>query len=180
MFRKFVDYLVREGVIAEQQADVQLFALTFLIQTILAHGLIFLLAVIFGVLPETIIFEAIFLPLRSYAGGFHASTQLRCLILSVAVWGIIMFGSRSLPSWSCFVIAVVAGAIIWKIAPIPHANNPLSSKRFAEVKRITRILLIITMAFILINYIWWKPEFSLIASLTLLSTAISLEVVKKK
>ena len=41
------------------------------------------LGVIYGMLPESILIMVLYIPLRSYAGGFHAKTSFRCFIYSL-------------------------------------------------------------------------------------------------
>lgn len=181
MIQRFVNYLIDQQVITPDEADVQIFALTTLSQMVMAHGAIFILAAIFGVFVETILFELIFMPMRSYAGGFHASTPGRCFVLSLAVWGAIMAAAKFTPAayhLLSFAVLLIAAVIIWLTAPVPHANNPIGPKRFAQVKRIVRWLLLLDVAVIAAVYLWFDPGYALACALTLLACACSLLAAK--
>lgn len=179
MINRFVQYLIKQNIIKPEDAEVQIFALTFLTQTLICHGAIFVLAAVFRVLPETILFELVFMPLRSYAGGYHASTQTKCFVLSLSIWGLIMYLGTILPSSFTFAILPIAFLMIWMVAPVPHKNNPIGPIRFSQVKKISRGLVCFDVLLSILFYALGWQHYALGVSLTLLAVALSLFVAKQ-
>ena len=70
--------LSANNIISEQEIPIYSYCLDYIIELFF----LFIFAVLYGVfshkLPETLIFLAVFTPLRSFGGGFHASTPKRC------------------------------------------------------------------------------------------------------
>ena len=89
MFEKTADKLTRglcgRGVIAESEAALYRYgfdmALTMLLNIISTAAV----GLIFGMVFESIAFLVCYIPLRSYAGGYHSETPLRCYFLSLAM-----------------------------------------------------------------------------------------------
>lgn len=178
MIDKIVNYMVAAGAVAPEDAEVQAYAIESLFEMVLTHGLILVLAAVFHVLPQTAVFYVLFLPLRSYAGGYHAATPVRCLVLSVAVWAAIMAFGRLLPLWAPLpVLLVSVGLILW-LAPIEHHNHPLSVREFARAKRFARILVALDAVCVLL-LLFFAPRLALTGALALLSTALSLVAARK-
>lgn len=82
---------------------------------------------IFGVVLEIAAFMAAYIPLRSFTGGYHAKTPLRCYFFSVVMLIIVSIGIKyySAPDLA-YVIAFLAGLFIVVIlSPIEDKNKPL-------------------------------------------------------
>lgn len=94
---------------------------------------------------ECVIYNLMFFLLRSYAGGYHASTRTRCLIQSV-ITVIIALTAIKICSESvcgCIILAVIAlicGIAVWIFAPVDTENRQLDNdeiQRFRNRARIT-------------------------------------------
>ena len=178
--KQYAEYLMREHVITAEEAEVQEYALFLLVHNVAFHGCLLLLAAWFGVFGETILFEAIFLPLRSYLGGYHASTPGRCFGMSIGVWALLMLLCRVLPAAIWPVVLAAGVALAWKKAPIPHPNNPISAERFAQVRRISRMLLLFSIAAAVLCAWLLSPEWALVVAVTVLTVACSLMAAERQ
>ena len=83
--------LSANNIISEQEIPIYSYCLDYIIELFF----LFIFAVLYGVfshkLPETLIFLAVFTPLRSFGGGFHASTPKRCAILSLITFVFVLY-----------------------------------------------------------------------------------------
>lgn len=82
---------------------------------------------IFGVVLEIAVFMVSYIPLRTFVGGYHAKTPLRCYFFSVVKLIIVSVGIKCFsPPDLVYVIAFLAGLFIMVIlSPIEDKNKPL-------------------------------------------------------
>ena len=97
---------------------------------------------------EIIIYLVCFIPLRIFAGGYHAKTQFRCYIMSSITTVFILLGIQFLQQYNsiweliCFVISF---CVIWKLVPVEDANKPLlAEEQISYRKKVRRILVFLT------------------------------------
>lgn len=99
----------------------QMFNMLLNIATFLVIGLIFHMTL------ETIIFTAAYIPLRIYAGGFHAKTPFKCWIVSavmlIAVLSAIKYADLKLYVFD--ILALIGIAVILVLSPVEDKNKPL-------------------------------------------------------
>lgn len=147
MFKRWSRFLVAQHIIQPEDAEIQEYGLFCLVETVSFNLTQLILAVLAGLLPETLVFDAAFLLLRSHAGGFHASTPARCFAMSIGVWAAVMLTCRHLPTGLWIVLALPSLAVIWRLAPLPHENNPFTPARLAQVtRRLRGIVLALSLA----------------------------------
>lgn len=101
-----------------------------------------------GMLWEGILFFALFIPLRSYAGGYHSDTPGKCTLWSQAItcanFAVIRM-MRCLPAWAGVIYIVMSSVIcvpeIIRKAPGEAKNKPLSLNEREVYKRKVRLIL---------------------------------------
>jgi accessory gene regulator B len=122
---------------------------------------VFLLAsVIIALLMDEIlsylIFLIFFMPLRTLAGGYHASTRLLCFIESmftvVLVCGICkLTATKSLPVIILLgIFTLISSAVIFILSPVEDKNKPLSAKQKRSFQGRVRIYLFISLAVLIL------------------------------
>ena len=80
---KIVNNLVHSGVIKEEDAEIYIYGINQILTSVLSVSSALIIGLIFGVFPEIAVFMAAYIPLRSFAGGYHAKTPLSCYVFSV-------------------------------------------------------------------------------------------------
>lgn len=85
------------------------------------------IGMLFGEVFRAFLFMFSYIPLRSYAGGYHAKTPLRCYLLSLIMLIIVLSGMKYLPVSDLVYYAVLAGAvlIVFLLSPVEDKNKPL-------------------------------------------------------
>lgn len=104
---------------------------------------ILVIGIVLHMVWESIIFIITYVPLRSNAGGCHAKTQVRCYMYSVAMITATLICIK-IVSWTgviCMSLTLVAGTIIFFLAPVEAVNKPLSQTEEALYKKRTHISL---------------------------------------
>ena len=102
------------------------------------------IGIMMNMLLEVIIYMSCFIPLRIYAGGYHAKTQLRCYVMSSITTVIVMYLSNILQRNSGLVepiVNIISVCIIWSLAPVEDNNKMLSiEERLVYRKKVRSIL----------------------------------------
>lgn len=178
MLSRWSNYLIEKNIIQPADAEIQQYGMFILLENIAFHAAQFVAAIALGLVAETLLFDAVFLLLRGHAGGYHASTPVRCFFMSIAIWAALMAGSHYMPSLACIVLGLISMVVIWMLGPIPHQNNPLSPARFAHTRKIMRaVLLGAGVLSALLFVLGWAVGGRLVL-LVLFSTALSLIATK--
>lgn len=86
MIEKWVTMLIefqrRIGIIQDDDFNVYRYGYTLMIEVILCMTFSFVLGVLIGQMREVVFFLCIFIPLRSFCGGYHANKAWKCIVLS--------------------------------------------------------------------------------------------------
>lgn len=124
--------LVAQGIIREEDVPIYRYGLEAMYSSLLELLSILALAALIGNFWQTVLFFAAFIPLRLYAGGYHASTRLRCFLTSLVVYAAFTIMLEIVPVAWFVPLAFIGGAvsflIVWLFAPVIHQNHPESSQ----------------------------------------------------
>lgn len=107
----------------------------------------FVIGLVFKMIVESFLFLAVYIPLRSFAGGVHAKTANRCYVYStimiIAELLVIKFLPFGIFIGSC--LSLISGAIIFLLAPVETENKKLDESEKQVYKKRARIILIIEL-----------------------------------
>lgn len=116
-----------------------------------------IIGVILNMFLEIVVYLICFIPLRIFAGGYHAKTQLRCYIMSSVTTVFILLGIRYLQQYNSiweFICYVLAFGIIWRLAPVADANKPLlDEEQISYRKKVRRNLVFLTAIAVLFYFL---------------------------
>lgn len=85
-----VEQLLKEQLIDEEQSMYCAYAIILIIEHFITVGTVLILSLVFGVFFPTVLFLAFFLTLRNHTGGFHCDTFMKCYVLTVVVYILIV------------------------------------------------------------------------------------------
>lgn len=128
--------LSANNIISEQEIPIYSYCLDYIIELFF----LFIFAVLYGVfshkLPETLIFLAVFTPLRSFGGGFHASTPKRCAILSLITFVFVLYSGAisSALTWQWTAAFAISLSVIAVLSPVGTKNRPMTPERKSSLK----------------------------------------------
>lgn len=130
--QKTANQLAVQGIISKKDIAVYCYGLEALYSSLLELLTILFLSLFVGNFWQTMLFFAAFIPLRVYAGGYHAKTRLRCYLMSLAVYGFFSVMLLIIPvAWLlpfAWVGSVLSLFIVWLLAPVAHQNHKISLK----------------------------------------------------
>lgn len=174
------DTLWEQGIIQEEDIDKCLYGLDVFISSTLEIASILIIAIAMRNFLQTLLFFAAFVPLRIYAGGYHADTKLRCYFVSLATYAIFTIAMNALHTEVYLLAAVSATAfsmlVILIVAPVIHKNKSVNDIERKYYRKFsigicsveTAIILLLTAIF---------PESQVIVSLAFGQAAVAFSMI---
>lgn len=151
--RRIGDNLVRSNVVKAEDAEIYIYGINQILISVLNVFSALIIGLIFGVFFEILVFMAVYIPLRSYAGGYHARTPLRCYIFSVIMLIAVSLGLKYLciAEWVYYVIFALVIIIICVLSPVEDRNKPLDEIEHKIYKKRTIFVVVaeLTIALLL-------------------------------
>lgn len=126
-------FLLSKQCFKKEELDVYVYGMELVLSSAIGILLILVLSLVFSMLWEGLLFLLAFTALRSYTGGYHCYTYLRCNTLYVGTFLVCALLYRWLapvaPAMWAFTVPslLVSGWIILKFSPVEHENKPLSA-----------------------------------------------------
>ncbi len=123
-----VAMLIRNGIIEQSEKELYCFGLKqlflFLVNIITSLAI----GIICGMLWQSVLFSLAYIPLRRYAGGYHAKTPVRCYILSVLliISVLVLLKYVAFSKLAMVTTLVLSALVILLKAPVESANKPLN------------------------------------------------------
>lgn len=178
-------FLLRQNVIDNDEDSIEYckYGIEITISSFLNVLLILLIGLIFSLVLHSVVFLLIFINMRRYTGGYHASTYIRCnmvLCISFTALCIMMKVLVSLSYYILLVLVIVIHIFGFFItilfAPLENENKPLDeeTKRTNRIKSIIFSIVVFVLDLVLTLF---RFKISIMIALTVLLVAI-LMVIK--
>lgn len=148
--KAFIGFQISMGLIKEEDSDVYQYGYIIMAEIALNIVISICLGIWLGEVRGIFFFLCIFLPLRSYCGGYHAKKAWKCMLLSnavaIGVVRVAKWGAFSLaPLWVKHFIAVMCSISIIFLSPVDNENRKLDANEKKVYKRCTVKVLSIEM-----------------------------------
>ena len=120
--------LVKSKVVEAEDAEIYIYGINQILTSVLNVSSALIIGLIFGVFPEIAVFMAAYIPLRSFAGGYHAKTPLSCYVFSVIMLIVVSIGLKylHLADWVYYAVLVAATLVVLVLSPVEDRNKPLA------------------------------------------------------
>lgn len=140
--RKIVNRLLKNGTICKSDYEIYLFGMEQLLMNVLDIVTVLLIGVMLNMFFHTIFFVVAFMLLRSYAGGYHASTPVRCYLLTTTITIIALSVMKyiNFDGFVLFGLYIAASIVILMLAPVESKNKPLDALEIIYYKRKIKLL----------------------------------------
>lgn len=150
------DYFIEAGVINTKNKDSYVYCFEYAIDMILFPIALLFLGIIFNRFVASVLFCITIIPLKMIAGGAHASTRIKCSIISYAlsIFILLTYNMLYVVPLTLLVICYIlcSGAIII-LAPVDHKNNILPTETKHKLKKLCFLYLcILSIVYILFIY----------------------------
>ena len=158
MLEKFVDkyikYQTERGLLLDEEAGIYRYGYMLLLETIINIVISLIIGLVMKDVLSVLIFLLAFVPLRSYAGGYHADKVWKCILLSNFCVFIVLLLSRVIDSLNCgnvlMSIDVIVSIIIFLLAPVDSDKKVLSNNERKVYRMIVLFILVIQFVFCLL------------------------------
>ena len=152
-------WLLANGTISREDKDIYRYGIQQGMIALLNLGTTMIIGMVFGRLLESILFMAAYIPLRSYAGGYHAKTAVRCYFFSIVMMSAVLFVMRYVmySGLICGCLSVISSSVIWFLVPVEDRNKPLDDLEKAVYgKRAKGIVMPECMISLLAAFCGWE------------------------
>lgn len=142
----FTKVLYRHCRLPASHATVYIYGSELLFSTALATFSILLISFFAGRLFSGILFILIFVSLRIFVGGYHASTYKNCFLLTNGIFLATLTASTLLDRLEAPILIlglIPSISIVWVLAPIRNPHHPLSKEAYEKNKSVGRVLVCI-------------------------------------
>lgn len=162
--KQIVNFQIKKGYLKDSERAKFVYAYEISINQLLNLLLTLLLALCFGEVPAVGLFLLIYIPLRKYAGGFHAKSNEKCVLYStLAIMGVI-FVNKVLTIFDYdrgVVVAIIWALMIYinLVAPVEVRNNRLGKTEKKHYKNCVHLISAIQVGVLLINVLAAHSEY---------------------
>lgn len=151
-----VKYFFEQSGITDDEQDLYQYGFFILLSQILYLIITSILGILFDTFLEGIIFYIAFQFIRRYAGGYHASTETRCAIMStlsiLACIVVIRLSKIYDFRFALLIMSAVSAVCIAILCPLDTPEKPLSEKEFKYFRKISWLILSAIFFIVIISY----------------------------
>ncbi|MFR2793846.1 MAG: accessory gene regulator B family protein [Eisenbergiella sp.] len=124
---RLLQRLSEEGYIDEANVEVVAYGLQRIWELLVDVAGTLILGILMDEVIAAVVFEMVYIPLRLYAGGYHASSERRCKYLSWVsiILSITVIHYVSIPEKIQHLFVLITIIIIFLWSPVESANKPL-------------------------------------------------------
>lgn len=181
---KCTQVLLNNSIIIKDKEDIFIYGFELFFSTLFAILGIILTSIICLRPDIGFVFLLFFIPIRLFAGGFHASTYGRCFVCTNAVFIVVLLLSVFTLNKVGFLISGIlflcSLIYIWKNAPIEHKDAPLSQSKRDYNEKMAKKILGIEVLCITIVYILKGNQIAYTAVLTTVVVAFMMIITKDR
>lgn len=182
----FAKHLLNKNIIKEEMFEVYVYGAELFLSFVITNAIIIAFGILINQLAATLIHLLIFIALRRFTGGYHATTYLKCKITMVAIYAFTIASAIYVEiSIYWYVLLMVAGNVtIFFSAPIENPNKKLDEGQKKKCKMLSHISFIIAAGsgVILMHYFEMLGKtvfFSLFSVIALMIIAILMKGEKQ-
>lgn len=136
---------MRSNVIKEEDAEIYIYGINQILVSVLNVSSALIIGLILGMFLESIIFMTEYIPLRSFAGGYHAKTPMRCYFASLFLIFAVLLFCKCVP-FNLLLhgsILIISSVVCAFICPIQDNNKPLDNIERKRYKKFSIVILLI-------------------------------------
>lgn len=128
-----------------------------MISTIINFCLTIIISIVLGKALSFLPYAIAYVPMRLYAGGYHAKNHYKCILFSTILFGITVIEAICLYEQRriiCLIIMIFSFIVLRIIAPIESVNKPLKKSQVINAKKMLLIFeVILGIIYIVMNAI---------------------------
>lgn len=176
--------LLRNDIIESEKLDIYIYGFEVMISSISGFAIALILGIAFSQLLECILFLIIFVSMRSFCGGYHADTYLKCnCIFAVTIASVMLLVKliTAPPIYIHFLIGVFSLITVIAFTPVENKFKSLDLKTKKKC-RVISIFLTVVFSIVSVMLDNMFSCFSVVIDTALLIVAVSvmIEIIRKR
>lgn len=147
------------GLVNDENREIYLFGSYQLLMLLINLISIISIGILFHQTAQCLLYMALFIPLRTYAGGYHACSSRKCYVYSTLciIAAMLIIKLDFLNFTTCYGVATICGVIIFRLAPVEDRNKPLDDVEIIHYRVRSQVVLIIEGMFFIVSLtLKWK------------------------
>ncbi|MEG2813783.1 MAG: accessory gene regulator B family protein [Oscillospiraceae bacterium] len=181
---KITDSLINNGTIETDDKELYLYGFQQGFFILLNFVTSIVIGLLLGMFWQSIIFTMTYLPLRTFAGGYHAKTPLRCYFSSILLITVTLLTIKFVP-WNifiCIICTLASSLVVLILAPVEDQNKPLDDTEKVVYRRKAQVILS-AIVFMILLFSHIKIHFivnTIVTSLSVLAIMLIFGKIKNK
>lgn len=159
---KVVGKLIDDSVVAATEQELYVYGFFILISQILYFTLTMIFGVLLGIVLESVIFYVAFQFIRRYAGGFHASSEMKCTLITTISIFLCLLCTKLCETnniqMPILIPTMIAAIYIFILCPLDTPEKPLTKEEYKYFRKISWLILLLIVLMISIGW-YFKLEF---------------------
>lgn len=176
--------LLRNDIIDGEKLDIYIYGFEVMISSISGFVIALLLGLAFSQILECIVFLLIFVSMRSYCGGYHADTYLKCNSIFAATITAVMLLVKMVPQYPVYVhflVGVFSMLTVILLAPVENKFKPLDDATKRKCRSISVLLaLLFSVGAVLLHGVVYKLSIVVDAVLLIVAVSMMIEMIRKR
>lgn len=169
-----------KGIIQKQDIDTCRYGLEVFASSVLEIASILIIAIFIGNFFETLSLFIMFIPLRIYAGGYHADTKIKCYLISLGVYVLLTLvititPKAMFPMLNTY-LTVITCVTVLTLSPVIHKNKTVSNKEKRHYRNIS-IFICLTETLIIVLLTAFSPRSSAVVSMAIGQAAVAFSMI---
>lgn len=164
------------------------YAIYIILSSLLHLVTLVIIGAFLGLVYESILMYFSFAVIRRFAGGFHASTPIRCYVFSVVLIVLCLLLQKSflinpsvLQIILLLIVEIVCVILIFRFAPLENKNNPLTQKEKIKYGLIARNNTIFLLGSSILLLIFMRAYFySVVLGIMMSTFVLLMQIVHDK
>lgn len=159
--------LVESGIVRASDIDICKYGLEVFAISVFEILSILIFSAFWGNFIETLLFFLAFVPLRMYAGGYHANSKLRCYLVLIITYALFTnFLSIIQKDYICFLnlgLIIFSFIVIMSLSPVVSNGKSVNTKEACIYRKISIRIAIVESIVILISTIVFPQSKNVLA-----------------
>lgn len=134
---RLVSSMLASQAIPEENAELVSFGIVQGLRSVIEIIVMVVTGLVLGRFWQSMVILLVFMPLRIYAGGYHAKTPMQCaiktwlLFLGILLW----LKFVPFPLWGQILFMIITVICLWRFAPVQHENRPLEEYEIVKYRK---------------------------------------------
>lgn len=125
--KQLTQSLIDNNTIKDEEREIYRYGIQQGLTIILNFVTTLTIGLVCDMLWQSAFFTVLYIPLRSFAGGYHAKTPIRCYIFSIVLMLAVLLAMRfvTFTCLICSILLLISGVVIFLFAPVEDKNKCL-------------------------------------------------------